>query len=118
MHAKISTALKTNSIADISEISDAVPNTEISLPILNISRLSTRHVMNAATIRFMIKRVLYVFAISLLFNLVSNSPDCGNDLILSLVFLHLASETSDMYHDCIVGFIDLLIPYLFKDLIG
>ena len=44
--------------------SEFSPNAKISLPILNISRLSITHVINAAMIKLMIKRVRYRLAIS------------------------------------------------------
>lgn len=38
--------------------------------------------------------------------------------ILSGILLHFSAETADMYHDRIIGLVYLLIPYLFKDLVG
>ena len=34
----------------------------------------------------------------------ANPPHCGDNLILSGILFHLASETSDMYHNSIISF--------------
>ena len=44
-------------------------------------------------------------------------PHCGDDLVLTLVFLHLTAKATNMYHNGVVGLIDLLIPDLLKDFI-
>ena len=51
------------------------------------------------------------------FNFISYPPHCGDNLVLPRVFLHLAPQTPDMYHDRIVGLIYLFVPHLLEYLI-
>ena len=83
-----------------------------------MSKPTDKHVINAEIMILRMKRVRYRFVISLFFNLISYAPDRGDEFVLSLVLLHLAPETSYMYHNGVVGLIDLFIPDLFKDLVS
>ena len=44
---------------------------------------------------------------------ISYPPYGCDNLILALIFFHFTAQAADMYHNGIVGLIDLFVPYLF-----